>query len=60
MSKYYCYYCKYYKQTHCGSEGTEPEGICSNPQTGIDHVYGHEFCEQYGARKEDWLCSISR
>lgn len=52
MSKYYCYYCKYYKQTHCGSEGTEPEGICSNPQTGIDHVYGHEFCEQYGARKE--------
>ena len=47
MSKYYCLYCKHYKPTQCGSEGTEPEGICCNPRTAIDYVYGHEYCEQY-------------
>ena len=52
MSKYYCLYCKHYKPTQCGSEGTEPEGICCNPHTTIDHVYGHEYCEQYDERKE--------
>ena len=52
MSKYYCLYCKHYKSTQCGSEGTEPEGICCNPRTAIDHVYGHEYCEQYDERKE--------
>lgn len=52
MSKYYCLYCKYYKPTQCGSEGTEPEGICCNPHTAIDYVYGHEYCEQYDERKE--------
>lgn len=52
MSKYYCLYCKHYKPTQCGSEGTEPEGICCNPHTTIGHVYGHEYCEQYDERKE--------
>ena len=51
MSKYYCLYCKYYEPTKCGSEGTEPEGIC-NFHTAIDLVYGHECCEHYEARNE--------
>ena len=52
MNKYYCLYCKHYKPIQCGSEGTEPEGICCNPHTTIDYVYGHEYCEQYDERKE--------
>ena len=52
MNKYYCLYCKHYKPTQCGSEGTEPEGICCNPHTAIDYVYGHEYCDQYDDRKE--------
>ena len=52
MSKCYCLYCKYYEPTRCGAEGTEPEGIC-NFSPGIYHVYGHECCENYNARKED-------
>ena len=51
MSKHYCLYCKYYEPTKCGSENTEPEGIC-NFYTAIDLVYGHEYCEHYSARKE--------
>ena len=53
MSKYYCLYCKYYEPTQCGSEGTEPEGICGNPRTAIDRVYGHECCEYYDERNEE-------
>lgn len=51
LSKYYCLYCKHYKPTQCGSEGTEPEGICCNPHTATDYVYGHDYCEQYDERK---------
>ena len=53
MSKYYCLYCKHYKPIQCGSEGTEPEGICCNPHTAIDYVYvyGYDYCE-YFERKE--------
>ena len=51
MSKYYCFYCKHYKPTQCGSEGTGPEGICCNPHTATDYVYGHDYCEQYDERK---------
>ena len=49
--KYYCLYCKHYKPTQCGSEGTGPEGICCNPHTATDYVYGHDYCEQYDERK---------
>ena len=35
-----------------GSEGTEPEGICNLTMT-INHVYGHECCEYFNARKEE-------
>ena len=51
LSKYYCLYCKHYKPTQCGSEGTEPEGICCNPHTATDYVYGYDYCEQYDERK---------
>ena len=53
MSKYYCLYCKYYEPTISGSEGTEPEGICTNPHTTIAHVFGHEYCEDFNLRNEE-------
>lgn len=32
-------------------KGTEPEGICCNPHTATDYVYGHDYCEQYDEKK---------
>ena len=52
MSKYCCLYCRYYEPTLCGSDGTEPEGVCNNPHTAIANVFGHESCKDFNAKGE--------